>query len=116
MALENAFFYRRIGLSIEGVLASTPEGRPLGKGYTMKSRKRSLPEWISKILRVRDRLGLNQAEFAARLNYSAMALFRREHGSHEPSAEAYIQMSNVAGEPEASWFWNPSPVRVSIAA
>jgi DNA-binding transcriptional regulator YiaG len=42
----------------------------------MKPLKRSLPEWASKILKVRNRLGLNQAEFAARLNYSAMALSR----------------------------------------
>ena len=71
----------------------------------MTSRKRSLPEWTSKILKVRHRLGLNQAEFAARLNYSAMALCRWEHGSHEPTAAAYIQMGNIADEPEASWFW-----------
>jgi SOS-response transcriptional repressor LexA len=71
----------------------------------MKPRKRSLPEWASKILKVRRRLGLNQSEFAARLNYSAMALSRWESGSHEPTSEAYIQMGNLAGEPEASWFW-----------
>ncbi|MGA7918322.1 MAG: XRE family transcriptional regulator [Candidatus Acidiferrales bacterium] len=71
----------------------------------MKPRKRSLPEWTNKILKVRHRLGLNQSEFAARLNYSAMALSRWESGSHEPTSEAYIQMGNLAGEPEASWFW-----------
>jgi SOS-response transcriptional repressor LexA len=71
----------------------------------MKPRKRSLPEWANKILKVRHRLGLNQSEFAARLNYSAMALSRWESGSHEPTSEAYIQMGNLAGEPEASWFW-----------
>jgi SOS-response transcriptional repressor LexA len=71
----------------------------------MKSSKHSLPEWASKILKVRKRLGLNQTEFAARLNYSAMALSRWESGSHEPTSEAYIQMGNLASEPEASWFW-----------
>ncbi|MGA7919527.1 MAG: S24 family peptidase [Candidatus Acidiferrales bacterium] len=71
----------------------------------MKSRKRSLPEWTSKILKLRERLGLNQSEFAARLNYSAMALSRWESGAHEPTSRAYIQMGNLAGEPEASWFW-----------
>ena len=71
----------------------------------MKSRKRSLPEWTSKILKLRERLGLNQAEFAARLNCSAMALSRWESGTHEPTSRAYIQMGNLAGEPEASWFW-----------
>lgn len=71
----------------------------------MKSGKRFLPEWANKILKVRRRLGLNQSEFASRLSYSAMALSRWESGSHEPTSEAYIQMGNLAGEPEASWFW-----------
>ncbi len=71
----------------------------------MKSRKRSPPEWASKILTVRRRLGLNQSEFAARLNYSAMTLCRWESGSHEPTAQGYIQMGNLSAEPEASWFW-----------
>ena len=77
----------------------------------MKSRKRSLPEWASKILKVRKRLGLNQSEFAARLNYSAMALSRWESGRNEPTAQAYIQMGNIASEPEASWFWTRAGMR-----
>jgi transcriptional regulator with XRE-family HTH domain len=71
----------------------------------MKPRSRSLPDWTSKILKLRHGLDLNQSEFAARLNYSAMALSRWESGSHEPTAQAYIQLGNLASEPDASWFW-----------
>jgi DNA-binding transcriptional regulator YiaG len=52
----------------------------------MTPRKPTLPE--CKILKVRNRLSLNQAEFAERLSYSAMALSRWESGTHEPTSEA----------------------------
>ena len=58
----------------------------------MTARKSPPAEWVRKILQLRKRLGLNQSEFAARLNYSAMALSRWESGSHEPTAEAYVRM------------------------
>ena len=50
-------------------------------------------------------MGLTQAAFASRLHYSAMALSRWERGTHEPPAQAYIQIGNLIGEPESSWFW-----------
>ena len=50
-------------------------------------------------------MGLTQAAFASRLHYSAMALSRWERGTHEPPAQAYIQIGNLIGEPECSWFW-----------
>ena len=34
-----------------------------------------------------------------------MALSRWERGTHEPPAQAYIQIGNLIGEPESSWFW-----------
>jgi transcriptional regulator with XRE-family HTH domain len=71
----------------------------------MPARKNPAPEWVRKILQLRKRLGLNQSEFAARLNYSAMALSRWESGTHEPTAEAYVQMGNLADADESNWFW-----------
>jgi SOS-response transcriptional repressor LexA len=71
----------------------------------MTARKIPAPEWVRKILQLRKRLGLNQSEFAARLNYSAMALSRWESGTHEPTAEAYVQMGNLAETDESNWFW-----------
>jgi SOS-response transcriptional repressor LexA len=71
----------------------------------MAVRKNPAPEWVRRILQLRKRLGLNQSEFAARLNYSAMALSRWESGTHEPTAEAYVQMGNLAESRESTWFW-----------
>lgn len=71
----------------------------------MRTRKTSHPEWARRILRLRRRMGLTQAAFASRLHYSAMALSRWERGTHEPPAQAYIQIGNLIGEPESSWFW-----------
>jgi SOS-response transcriptional repressor LexA len=77
------------------------------KALAMKSRTRKTlnPEWARKILRIRRRMGLTQSEFASRLHYSAMALSRWERGTHEPPAQAYIQIGNLVGERESSWFW-----------
>jgi SOS-response transcriptional repressor LexA/DNA-binding XRE family transcriptional regulator len=71
----------------------------------MKPKKPSAPEWSSRILALRESLGLTQAAFAARLHYSAMALSRWERGTHEPPAQCYIQLGNLAGEPNCWWFW-----------
>ena len=71
----------------------------------MAGKKNSAPEWVRRILQLRKRLGLNQSEFAARLNYSAMALSRWESGTHEPTAEAFVQMGNLAEGSDSNWFW-----------
>jgi SOS-response transcriptional repressor LexA len=71
----------------------------------MAAKKTSSSEWVPKILQLRKGLGLNQSEFASRLNYSAMALSRWESGTHEPTAEAYVQMGNLAEGKESNWFW-----------
>ncbi len=71
----------------------------------MKSHKSRNPEWARKILKLRHGMGLTQAAFASRLHYSAMALSRWERGTHEPPAQAYIQIGNMIGEPQSSWFW-----------
>ncbi|HEY0704154.1 MAG TPA: XRE family transcriptional regulator [Candidatus Acidoferrales bacterium] len=71
----------------------------------MAGKKYPTSEWVPRILQLRQRLGLNQSEFAARLNYSAMALSRWESGTHEPTAEAYVQMGNLAEGKDSNWFW-----------
>jgi SOS-response transcriptional repressor LexA len=71
----------------------------------MAGKKSPTPEWVRRILQLRKQLGLNQSEFAARLSYSAMALSRWESGTHEPTAEAYVQMGNLAKGSDSNWFW-----------
>src|SRR5271156_6543232 len=65
----------------------------------MKAKKATSPEWSRKIIALRSSMGLTQAAFASRLHYSAMALSRWERGTHEPPAQCYIQLGNLAGEP-----------------
>jgi SOS-response transcriptional repressor LexA len=62
-------------------------------------------EWVRRIQQLRKRLSLNQSQFAALLKYSPMAISRWEKGTHEPTAEAYVQMGNLADEKGSSWFW-----------
>jgi phage repressor protein C with HTH and peptisase S24 domain len=65
---------------------------------------------------LRRRMGLTQSAFASRIHYSAMALSRWERGTHEPPAQAYIQIGNLIGEPDSSWFWERAGFRTSDLA
>jgi Peptidase S24-like/Helix-turn-helix domain len=67
--------------------------------------KKELPDWAQKILDLRKRMGLSQTVFGSRLHYSAMAVSRWETGAQEPTAHCYIQLGNLAGEPECWDFW-----------
>jgi phage repressor protein C with HTH and peptisase S24 domain len=71
----------------------------------MKKNKAKPPEWPRRILALRTSMDLTQAAFASRLHYSAMALSRWERGTHEPTAQSYIQLGNLAGDPQCWWFW-----------
>jgi SOS-response transcriptional repressor LexA len=71
----------------------------------MKNKRPASADWSRKILALRQKLGLTQAAFASQLHYSAMALSRWERGTHEPPAQCYIQLGNLAGEPLCWWFW-----------
>jgi len=61
-------------------------------------------------------MGLNQSEFADRLDYSAMALSRWESGRHEPTSRAYLQMGNLAQGKESTWFWTRAGMNTSDLA
>ena len=74
------------------------------EGATMTQDK-ALPDWARKIYDLRKRLGLNQTTFGSRLHYSAMAVSRWESGKQEPTAQCYIQMGNLAGDPHCWDFW-----------
>ena len=64
------------------------------------------PEWSSAIFNLRRRLGLSQSEFGSRLHYSAMAVSRWETGKQEPTSRCFIQLGNMAGQPECWLFWS----------
>src|SRR5215469_2983790 len=64
-----------------------------------------IPQWSQAILSLRRRLGLSQSDFGARLHYSAMAVSRWETGKQEPTSRCFIQLGNMAGQPECWLFW-----------
>lgn len=76
-----------------------------------KSKRIVLPEWGSQITALRERLGINQAELARRMQCSAMTISRWERGLLQPSAEHFIQIGNLADKTEAWFFWEMGGVR-----
>jgi SOS-response transcriptional repressor LexA/DNA-binding XRE family transcriptional regulator len=65
----------------------------------------NLPEWALAILDLRKRLDMSQTQLGTRLHYSAMAVSRWETGKQEPTSQCYIQLGNLAGQPDAWFFW-----------
>src|ERR1700730_3360723 len=79
----------------------------------MASRKISVPDWARKIQQLRQRLALSKTALGSRLHYSAMAVSRWESGTQEPPAQCYIQLGNLAGEPDCWTFWARAGLRSS---
>src|SRR5580698_11246888 len=71
---------------------------------TQKS-KPAMPEWARYIRELRDKLRMNQVELGQRLHYSAMAISRWERGEQEPTDRGYIELGNLAGDPDCWYFW-----------
>lgn len=76
-----------------------------------KLKRTILPEWGLQITSLRERLGINQAELARRMECSAMTISRWERGLLQPSAEHFIQLGNLADKSEAWFFWEMGGVR-----
>lgn len=64
-----------------------------------------LPEWARTIKAVRSKLKLSQSELAQKLETTAMAISRWERGEFEPSAEAYLRLGKLMGDPLCWFFW-----------
>lgn len=64
-----------------------------------------IPAWSEAIVSLRRRLGLSQYDFGVRLHYSAMAVSRWETGKQEPISRCYIQLGNLADQPDCWMFW-----------
>jgi transcriptional regulator with XRE-family HTH domain len=67
--------------------------------------KAAPPEWARTIRAVRRKLRLSQAELAEKLETSAMAISRWERGKFEPSADAYLRLGKLMGDPLCWFFW-----------
>jgi hypothetical protein len=61
--------------------------------------------WAENIAHLRKRLHLSQAALGNQLHDSAMAVSRWERGLQEPSADCYIKLGDLAGNPDCWIFW-----------
>lgn len=57
------------------------------------------------ITRLRQRLGLSQTTFGQQVGSSAMGISRWERGAQEPPSHSYIELGNLAGDPDCWFFW-----------
>src|SRR5579862_4090948 len=69
------------------------------------------PEWATIIARLRRRLGLTQTAFGHEVQSSAMGVSRWERGAQEPSSHSYIELGNLAGDPDCWFFWGRAGLR-----
>jgi transcriptional regulator with XRE-family HTH domain len=62
-------------------------------------------EWVERIRRLLTDLKLSQAGLAERLGISPPTVSRWLQGRHEPTAESYVALGNLARPPEGIYFW-----------
>ena len=70
----------------------------------------ALPEWAQRVVTLRHKLRLLQAQFAEKFGVKQSSVSRWESGSREPSVENYIRMGNLADEADCTWFWERAGV------
>jgi phage repressor protein C with HTH and peptisase S24 domain len=70
-------------------------------------------EWSDRIRRLLKALKLTQAGLAARLGVSPATVSRWLAGKNEPTAETYVALGNLAGRPEATYFWERAGIDTS---
>jgi phage repressor protein C with HTH and peptisase S24 domain len=79
-----------------------------------KKSKHALPqEWAQRITSLRERLGINQAELARKMECSAMTVSRWERSLLRPSAEHFIELGNFGNKTEAWYFWELAGIKPS---
>lgn len=64
-----------------------------------------IPEWADRILRLIADLKITQARLAERLGVSPATVSRWIQGKHEPTAEGYVALGNLAPRRDAVYFW-----------
>jgi transcriptional regulator with XRE-family HTH domain len=67
--------------------------------------KESSSEWTERIRRLLSDLKLSQAGLAERLGISPPTVSRWLQGRHEPTAESYVALGNLATPPDGIYFW-----------
>jgi SOS-response transcriptional repressor LexA len=77
----------------------------------MRSKVEERPEWSARVLALREHLGLSQTVFGQKLQSSAMAVSRWERGVQEPPSHSYLELGNLAGDPDCWYFWGRAGLR-----
>src|SRR5580704_422661 len=78
---------------------------------SIKTKGSAKPDWASMISRLRKRLGLSQTSFGHEVHSSAMGVSRWERGAQEPPSHSYIELGNLAGDPDCWFFWGRAGLR-----
>ncbi len=76
-----------------------------------KTKSPPRPAWAGMISRLRKRLGLSQTAFGHEVHSSAMGVSRWERGAQEPPSHSYIELGNLAGDPDCWFFWGRAGLR-----
>jgi len=63
------------------------------------------PEWSERIRRLLRELSITQSALADRLGVSPATVSRWIQGRHEPTAQTYVALGNMAPPPEGTYFW-----------
>jgi transcriptional regulator with XRE-family HTH domain len=71
----------------------------------MVAQQAAVPEWSDRVRRLLRDLKLTQAGLAERLGVSPATVSRWIQGKHEPTAETYVALGNLARRPEGVYFW-----------
>jgi len=71
----------------------------------------SASKWAKAIFELRRKLQLDQTALGERLDCSAMTISRWERGVQEPPSHAYIELGNLAGDPDCWLFWSRAGLR-----
>ena len=76
-----------------------------------KNKSAAVHEWATQITSLRERLKINQAELARRMECSAMTVSRWERGLLQPSAEHFIQLGNLGTKTDSWFFWEKAGIQ-----
>lgn len=71
------------------------------------------PQWSDRIRQVLRDLKLTQAGLAERLGVSPATVSRWIQGKHEPTAETYIALGNLAQRPDGIYFWERAGIHAA---
>jgi transcriptional regulator with XRE-family HTH domain len=71
----------------------------------MPAQQNPTQEWSERIQRLLRDLKMTQSALADRLGVSPATVSRWIQGKHEPTAQTYVALGNLAGPPEGIYFW-----------